>query len=264
MQNYNKLSKSWAEPKIYKLNKMIRIGNLNLDNLQPSIAVSFSQDTNLDLLPHYVANGLKLIEVRFDLFSKFEVSKNNIVNKIKDFNLPTLFTIRTESEGGKWNGSSEKYLKTIESNIDSFDAFDLEISMFQKEPDLSSNLIKKLKKSQKKIIGSYHNFNETPNLQFLSKILNNSHHIGADITKVATMINNQEDIATLTNFAIENKDKKIIIIGMGDIGKITRLSMFSYGSLLTFAYVGDSSTAPGQIRLEDLFHSLKSFYPDKK
>lgn len=72
-----------------------------------------------------------------------------------------------------------------------------------------------------------------------------------DIAKFAVMVNEKED--TLKIFEIINKYKnKVIGIGMGEKGKITRVLNIYYGSILTFASYKGKASAPGQIDVEKL------------
>ncbi len=66
--------------------------------------------------------------------------------------------------------------------------------------------------------------------------------------KLATKIHANEDIKTLIRLLLDKKpNEEMIVIGMGDKGKITRLINPLLGSYLTYASTEYSQSAPGQI-----------------
>ena len=79
-----------------------------------------------------------------------------------------------------------------------------------------------------------------------------------DIIKIATNVINDNDNIELVKLLI-NKDKDIIVLGMGEKGKITRIISPLLGGYLTFASVDGNISASGQISLSDLIH----IYGDK-
>ncbi|HIP91427.1 MAG TPA: type I 3-dehydroquinate dehydratase, partial [Methanothermococcus okinawensis] len=100
------------------------------------------------------------------------------------------------------------------------------------------------------IIVSYHNFKRTPNYNKLLEIVNKELQIG-DISKFATMVNSKKDILTVLS-VIEEFKGKVIGIGMGEKGKLTRILGTYFGSILTFASMEGKSSAPGQIDMKKL------------
>ena len=60
------------------------------------------------------------------------------------------------------------------------------------------------------------------------------------------MVNSPSDVFTLADILKEKDDKeKLIIIGMGELGKFTRVMFPAMGSYLTFAALEGSNIAPG-------------------
>jgi 3-dehydroquinate dehydratase-1 len=82
--------------------------------------------------------------------------------------------------------------------------------------------------------------------------------LGADVAKVAVMPQSDRDVLELlaaTSRARETLDLPLISMSMGGIGSISRIMGWIYGSAATFA-VGKSSSAPGQIAIEELRTTL--------
>ena len=68
------------------------------------------------------------------------------------------------------------------------------------------------------------------------------------------------DVLVLLQATLEASQRvgiPLITMSMGGVGAMTRLCGWLYGSALTFA-VGKSSSAPGQIPIEDLRAALKT------
>jgi len=104
------------------------------------------------------------------------------------------------------------------------------------------------------LIGSYHNFQATPDAAALAAKFALAHRLDADIAKVAVMPKGPRDVLTLlgaTCDASQSLPIPLISMSMGPYGSLSRMVGFVYGSALTWA-VGKSSSAPGQVPIEDL------------
>jgi 3-dehydroquinate dehydratase-1 len=78
-----------------------------------------------------------------------------------------------------------------------------------------------------------------------------------DILKLATMVHSDEDNKTLIKLLLnKHAGEQIIVIGMGEKAIYTRSFNPLLGSFLTFASVGESSSAPGQLDIK----TLKTIY----
>lgn len=116
-------------------------------------------------------------------------------------------------------------------------------------------IIKHAHSKKVKIILSFHDFKKTPPLHSLIKIIRKSFALDADISKIATFINHFEENVVLFELTkrISRQGKKIIALGMGEHGKISRIGTPLLGGYLTYiAYDEKHRTAPGQMVLKDL------------
>ncbi len=101
------------------------------------------------------------------------------------------------------------------------------------------------------LIFSYHNFENTPATEELEKITDKIFESGADITKIACMVNNEKDGERLSG--LYNKFENIIAFGMGEHGVKSRIQTMFLGN--GFAYAAPdfgNFTAPGQLRLSEM------------
>jgi len=109
-----------------------------------------------------------------------------------------------------------------------------------------------------KLVLSFHNFSYTPGLETLASKFLTADQLGADVAKVAVMPRDLDDVLTLLTATREGSKKlriPLISMSMGPYGAMTRLFGWTFGSALTFA-VGASSSAPGQVPIEDLNTAL--------
>jgi len=125
-----------------------------------------------------------------------------------------------------------------------FDYFDIDLSLIKDFNFLNF---------KDKIIVSFHNFKKTPMIVTLRKIIKQMRKFNVRVIKIATMINDDQDIKNLFKILLDKKkDEQMIIVGMGEKGKITRVVGPLLGSFLTFASTQYGESAPGQIRIEKL------------
>jgi 3-dehydroquinate dehydratase-1 len=109
------------------------------------------------------------------------------------------------------------------------------------------------------VIISFHDHEKTPDRQALSAIVADAFQKGADIAKIACLVRSERDSARL--LGLLDDSGKIVVIGMGEKGRITRVVAPLLGSPFTFASLMEGrETARGQIdkaTLERLMETLK-------
>lgn len=178
-------------------------------------------------------------------------------------NTPILFTIRTKPEGGEVEPDFDEYMVANLAAAQSRYVDLVDVEMFWGETnwydhDVSeevSRLIKGIHKAGCLVVGSRHNFLETPDSNELLSTLRAQQAGGADIPKIAVMPRKNRDVASLIDASVEMledyADRPFITISMGPQGMISRAACELSGSCMTFGAAGQSS-APGQIQVKDL------------
>jgi 3-dehydroquinate dehydratase type I len=97
------------------------------------------------------------------------------------------------------------------------------------------------------VIISYHNYECTPALENLRKIVAESFQKGADLAKIATMVKTNNDNAEI--LSLYKIPGRVVAFGMGNLGKITRIVAPFLGAEFTYAAMDEGEqTAPGQIK----------------
>lgn len=198
---------------------------------------------------------IDIAELRVDLFSSFNA--DDALEEVKKFHeVPSLLTIRSEAERGGWNQSEQERLSLFKTLIPEVDAVDIEYY----STEIIDNILLEADKHHLLKIISYHNFDETPKLSELETIRAQAKQKGADIVKIAVKVLTHSDLRTLAQLLVNNPDENLVVIGMGDIGLVSRVFFPALGSLITFAYLSDSS-APGQLHLNQMSELFDLFYP---
>ena len=96
------------------------------------------------------------------------------------------------------------------------------------------------------VIISYHNFEMTPELPELEEIMHSCFRQGADLAKIATHVKVNRDNSKI--LSLYKAPGRLIALGMGDLGKISRIVAPFLGAEFTYAVPdGGKETAPGQI-----------------
>lgn len=168
--------------------------------------------------------------------------------------IPLLLTRRSEREGGEAILLDEAavlalYLQLLDTQL--VDAVDYEVAL----PEANwAILADACKRNNALLIGSYHNFDETPDQQIILDKLLLAQRLGADIAKTAVMPVSQADVLrlmTATDLADKQLSIPVITMSMAELGLSTRLIGSQFGSCVTFAVAGKIS-APGQLPIEDV------------
>ena len=239
--------------------KYISIKGKKIGQGAPKICVSLIGKTKEEILEQAISINNQLVDIvewRADWFSYVD-NKECVLDVLGHLqailkNIPILSTFRSKKEGGEKEISLEDYkdlnLHVAQSKL--VDMIDIEVFM-DKE---IQQVIRKLKDIDSIIIGSYHNFYETPKKEEIMKRLLFMEKCGVDIGKIAVMPKEKEDVIELLDSTIEgNKNLHIPIItmSMGELGVISRISGKLTGSAITFGSLKKAS-APGQIEVEKL------------
>jgi 3-dehydroquinate dehydratase I len=96
------------------------------------------------------------------------------------------------------------------------------------------------------VIVSFHDHERTPERPELEARLSECFRAGADIAKIACTTHTDRDNARL--LGLLDEDRRVIVIGMGPVGRITRVLAPMLGSPFTFASLGKGrETAEGQM-----------------
>lgn len=189
-----------------------------------------------------------------DIFESEEV-KNLLMQLRQELgNVPLLFTFRTKGEGGEREIDAEQYIRLNALVIETgcVDLIDIEVFGQNK---VAQELIAMAHEYGVKVVGSNHNFQETPRKDELVQCMCQMATVGADILKIAVMPQSEKDVLTLLSATEEMKTihtgKPIVTMSMSDMGMISRVVGETFGSAITFGAL-DKASAPGQMGVKEL------------
>ena len=188
-----------------------------------------------------------IIEWREDFLAKVAILPVAPAGFEKFAGRELLFTLRTRSEGGEIDLSSEEYVQIIKDVTQLYqpDYVDFEYythkAVFDQMLDFPN------------LVLSYHNFQETPDN--MMEILSELTSLTPKVVKVSVMAHTEQDVLDLMNytrgFKTLNPEQDYVTISMGKIGKVSRITSDVTGSSWSFASL-DEASAPGQISLSSM------------
>jgi 3-dehydroquinate dehydratase I len=220
--------------------------------------VGKTREALLDEVAAIVPKKPDLLEWRIDFFADIGDAKAVIAGALAirqaAHGIPVLLTRRNVTEGGNPIPIAEPavvamYVAACEARC--VEIIDYELS---NAPADLQRLREVSKANAIALIMSYHNFQMTPDAATLDSKFAAAKRLGADVAKVAVMPKTEQDVLALlaaTDRARQSIDIPLISMSMGGIGSLSRMIGWVYGSAATFA-VGKSSSAPGQVSIEDL------------
>lgn len=205
-----------------------------------------------------LTKGPHVLEWRVDFFEKIYdtaavIAAAEAIKKVAS-NIPLLFTRRSVIEGGEKITLNEDQVIAMYAAVCQSKTIDL--IDYEMANDMANILRVRdtAKANDVKLMLSFHNFSYTPELETLAAKFLCADQLGADVAKVAVMPRDLGDVLTLLTATHEASKKlqiPLISMSMGPLGAISRMVGGVFGSAMTFA-VGASSSAPGQVPIEDL------------
>lgn len=187
-----------------------------------------------------------LIEIRLDSLH----DHTNIADIAHCTKTPLIATNKPTQFGGKYTGNeTERQNILLNAAKNGFTYIDVDLGTPKQE-----QLIDKLHELGAKIIVSCHDFERTPPLPELEKILEKEMKLGADVCKIVTTAQTVNDNLTTLKFVSEASTKtKIVCFAMGELGKHSRLVSPVYGAFFTFASLDEKrKTAKGQLTIKEM------------
>jgi len=120
--------------------------------------------------------------------------------------------------------------------------------------EFKAEIIREARRNGSSVIISHHDDVQTPTRRELEAIIARSFEAGADFVKIACRANSASDSARLIGLLDDPRCQgKLIVVGMGAFGSVTRILAPFLGSPFTYASLEEGyETAPGQVGYRDL------------
>jgi 3-dehydroquinate dehydratase/shikimate dehydrogenase len=178
--------------------------------------------------------GADCAEVRLDYLDRPQESIHARWDRLP---LPVIATCRGKERGGRFEGSIEDETRILQCAVENGAEF----------VDIDYRLAKSFEGAR--VIASFHDFLSTP--PDIDSVVDDACAGPGQIAKVATFVNSWTDNRRLLSVLSRKWPKPVIVVGMGEVGQITRVIGPSRGSFLTYASLM-SESAPGQLSLSEM------------
>ena len=196
--------------------------------------------------------GVDVVEVRLDCLAAQEGRLEELISAIR---LPVLLTARHPLEGGTGNLTSARRRGLLEAFLPFASLLDVE----SRSAAALGGVIEAARKRRVEIVLSSHNFTQTPGPASLARTQREALRHGADICKIAVHLRNSVDLARLLLLQTA-ASRPLATMGMGPLGKISRLLLPLAGSCLVYGFI-DRPQVAGQWPAELLAERLKEIAP---
>ncbi len=192
-----------------------------------------------------------LVELRLDLFHSIELHQLQMLRE--RFVIPMLFSLRSEAQGGKFQGTLADRCQHLKQLIL------LHPELLDVQSDTPHEELLKLKQLAPKVLllASHHDPKETPH--DLEAVLETLQRMPTDRYKLATHARSAQDALRMMSLTQEfnRLGGSLTGICMGSEGAITRIFASQIGSPLIFCSLEDSlASAPGQLPWRDMLEIL--------
>ncbi|MFB6253922.1 MAG: type I 3-dehydroquinate dehydratase [Halobacteriaceae archaeon] len=192
------------------------------------------------------------IEFRMDLV-------DNPLEEIQRYSgpLPLIVTNRIQDEGGKATSGTQRLEDLIAaSKYDIVLAVDIELATVK--AGNGDEVLRAVDQQNIDTIISSHNLETTPSKSVMKNLLRSACEYGT-IGKLAVTPETKTDILDLLAVTESLNQRRIATIGMGEIGRISRIIAPYFGSDMGYAPIRqESNTAPGQYELSRFYRLLET------
>ena len=197
--------------------------------------------------------GADLVEVRLDSLRR---RRGLLDRELPPAPVPWLLTARHPAEGGAPGLRAAERRALVERYLPWAAAIDVEL----RSAGAWEDLLEQSRAARVRRIVSYHDFSGTPPLAALRKVVRRAASTGADVVKIATLLRSPDDLCTLLRLQASTTAVPLATMGMGPLGKVSRLILGAAGSCLNYGYL-DKPQVPGQWPAAELAQRLREVAP---
>jgi 3-dehydroquinate dehydratase I len=190
-------------------------------------------------------NPPDLFELRLDALS---ARSEEVKNTIRNLRAPLIITARHPREGGLNQLSAQKRRSLLLRFLPDAAYVDIEL----RSARTFETVLQEARAKNLRTIVSFHDFQETPSRSRLGEIARLAQSLGADLLKVATRTDKPAQLTRLRDFFLgERLRMEIAVMGVGRLGRISRIEFAKCGSVLNYAHLGNPQVE-GQLSITQL------------
>jgi len=222
--------------------------------VKPRICVSLATENPSDL-PILIRKAEEaeadLVEIRLDYLSiNPSEAERTLRNMVREASVPMIATNRQYEQGGRRPQDEKNRIHfLIQAAESGFEYVDVELTAAE-----MNSVVEKIKSYGAKPIVSFHDFEKTPPLPDMEKIIRSEIDVKAEICKLVTTARSIEDnLKCLLLIKKMSRLTRLVCFAMGRKGLISRTLSPIFGGDFTFASLGNGAkTAPGQLSIDEL------------
>ena len=187
----------------------------------------------LDEARALTAGAVDLLELRVDAFANREADLFRAAQKLAP---PLIVTVRHPDEGGANSElTTVDRCRLFEQFLPLATFIDVELRSLR----ALAAIIAKAHALGVGVILSSHDFQKTPADRRLQELLRAGQLANADILKIAAQTESPGDLARLLALFELRRRPRLSVMGMGALGKVSRLLFARAGSVLNYGYLGE-------------------------
>lgn len=212
----------------------------------PKTVATVHRPADLDFLAENDISGVcDLLEFRLD---SLRDHLDRAENAIAAAEAPCIVTARHPEEGGDGDLDSTQRRTLYERFLPHASLIDVEIRSL----DEMRSIAAAARENGVAVIASHHDFEKSPPPGELTEVIDEAFAAGADVAKIAVTLGSMASLFELAQFMELAPDpdsgaarRRLSLMGMGPLGKLSRLVFASAGSCLNYGYLVEPN-APGQ------------------
>lgn len=221
---------------------------MNPDLSSPRVVATVTQAEDLSHLAGGGIAACDVLEYRLDNLLSHEAEAAGVMASSPR---PVLLTVRSPAEGGQGDLDTATRLAIYRRHLSAAHLVDIEIASLAL-PELAG-FAEEVQASGGSLVASTHDFQGFPGRDCLADRIAEAYARGAEIAKVAVVVTTMAELFDLVSLVEYHHDKGRLIsaMGMGPLGKLSRLVLAKAGSCLNYGYLRVAN-APGQWEAAEL------------
>jgi 3-dehydroquinate dehydratase I len=194
-------------------------------------------------------NPPDLFELRLDALVG---SIESVRKEIHRLPAPCIITARHPKEGGANQLSPRRRREMLSAFLPHAAWVDIEL----RSAGALALVLRTARAKNIRVIISFHDFAGTPSAARLDQIAQKAQSLGPNSVKIATRTDTPEELKRLLDFfERSHRARNVVVMGIGKMGRKSRLELARRGCALNYAHLGAARVA-GQLSIPELRRAL--------
>lgn len=182
--------------------------------------------------------AVDVVELRLDCLKD---KRDRLEAALRGIHHPILLTARHPSEGGAGALAASVRRDLLLEYLAGAALVDIELQSLRTH----ARVLQTARQAGVRVVLSFHDFRATPPVAQLRRKVRAAVAAGADVVKIATHLRGPQDLAKLLQLQSVAPPRPLALMGMGPLGRVSRLVLAAGGSRLNYGYL-DRPQVSGQ------------------